>query len=84
MLDLKVSNYPIECALTYTVYRLGMGYMKCVLNGEQAGWATVNTNIIVAFWARRSVMNQRYGSRVRSMPKPPNSSDTTAYFDTIL
>jgi len=41
-------------------------YGACVRDGERAGWATVGSNIIVAYWARSSIMNQRYGIRARS------------------
>ena len=37
-------------------------YTACAISGEP-GWATVGTNIVVAYWGRQSVMNQDYGIR---------------------
>lgn len=42
-------------------------YTACVMDNEQAGWAIVNANIIVAFWGRGSVVNQRYGIRAKEV-----------------
>lgn len=59
-------------------------YVVCVLNREQPSWATVNANIIVAFWARRSIMNRKYGIRAQSGFENLNSSDIIQDFVTIV
>ncbi len=62
---------------------LGVLYNACLLNGESAGWHVLDNDIIVAFWSRRSVMNQRYGIRGRTVLEPLNLSAAASNSDSV-
>lgn len=46
----------------------------CVHDSELPGWSMDTQNIVVAFWPRSSVMNEKYGIRVISAQADMNAS----------
>lgn len=52
-------------------------HRRCILEppANEAGWSMVSDGIVVAFWPRVSVINERFGPGVQLAIESPNGTD---------
>ena len=52
-------------------------HRRCILErpANEAGWAMVSEGIVVAFWPRYSVINERFGPTIPLAIESPNVTD---------
>ena len=70
---------PIQTLTTwYHILRVAdILYRRCILEPpvNEAGWAMVSEGIVVAFWPRVSVINERFGLNIQLAIESPNVTD---------
>ena len=70
---------PIQTLTTWNhIFRVAdLIHQRCILvpTANEAGWAMVSEGIVVSFWPRVSVINERFGLNIQSEIESPNVTD---------